>query len=113
MNARDFRMLRRDNRATIAALLAARRIRSDKRLQRAAQHPAGMRIELRADGAAHGADRFQSGSRADDGAADEIAVAADIFGQRIERQIGAMLERRLEHRPEQRVVAAENRTLRP
>ena len=35
---------------------------------------------------------------ADDCAADEIAVAADIFRQRIERQIGAVSERRLEHR---------------
>ena len=36
-------------------------------------------------------------------------MAADIFGQRIERDIGAVLDRPLEHRAEQRVVAGDDR----
>ena len=68
-----------------------------------------MRVELRADGAAHRAYRLEMRAGADDGAADQIAVSADIFGQRIERQIGAVPQRRLENRAEQRIVAAYDR----
>jgi hypothetical protein len=51
-----------------------------------------MRIELGANGAAQGADQFELGMRAGDRASDEIAVSPDVFGQRIDRQIGAVPE---------------------
>ncbi|EGE60534.1 hypothetical protein RHECNPAF_14110012 [Rhizobium etli CNPAF512] len=76
-----------------------------QRLERPAEHPAGMRIELRADRPAQRLDLLDHGLAAENGAGDEIGMAADIFGQRIERDIGAMLDRPLEYRPEQGVVA--------
>jgi hypothetical protein len=76
-----------------------------QRLQRAAQHPAGMRIELRADGAAQRLDRLHHRLGAQRRAGDQVGMAADIFGQRVDRDIGAMLDRALEDRPEQGVVA--------
>jgi hypothetical protein len=36
-------------------------------------------------------------------------VAADILGQRVDRQVGAVRERRLEDRAEQRIVAGDDR----
>src|SRR5580704_4020947 len=47
------------------------------------------RIELSADGAAPAHDLSHEASGAADAAADEIAVAADIFGERAQRDVGA------------------------
>src|SRR5437016_6198594 len=69
-----------------------------------------MWIELRADGAAHNANWFQIDDGTSNCAADEIAMPADIFRQRIKRQIGAVLEGRLEHGPKECVVATDNRS---
>src|ERR1700680_999503 len=69
-----------------------------------------MWIELRADGAAHNANWLQIDGGTNNCAADEIAMPADIFRQRIKRQIGAVLEGRLEHGPEECVVATDQRT---
>src|SRR5215475_11734526 len=69
-----------------------------------------MRIELGPDRATQGADRPQMAARTHDGACDEITMAAHILGQGIDREIGTMRERRLEHGTEQRVVTRNNRT---
>ena len=42
-------------------------------------------------------------------AGDQVGMAADVFGQRIDRDVGAVVERTLEHRAEQRVVAHDDR----
>ena len=80
-----------------------------QRFQRAAEHPAGMRIELRADGAAQRLHLLHHRLAAKRRAGDQVGMAADIFGQRIERDIGAMLDRALEDRAEQRVVTGDDR----
>src|SRR5271169_2117234 len=53
-----------------------------ERFERAHQHPTRIRIELRADRAAPGHRLLHEVGVAADAAANEIAVAADIFGQR-------------------------------
>ncbi|OJH20872.1 hypothetical protein BLX88_00220, partial [Bacillus obstructivus] len=77
--------------------------------QRAAEHPAGMRVELRADGTAQRLDLFHHGLRAERRTGDQIGMAADIFGQRVQGDVGAVLDRALENRSEQRVVAGDHR----
>ena len=56
-----------------------------QRLQRAAQHPAGVRIKLGADRAAQGAHLRHQRFAAHRRAGDQIGMAADIFGQRVKR----------------------------
>ena len=80
-----------------------------QRLERPAEHPAGMRIELGADGAAQRLDVLHHGLRAERRARDQVGMTADIFGQRVQRKVRAMLDRPLKHRPEQRVVAGDDR----
>ena len=81
-----------------------------QRFQRTANHPAGVRIELSTDGAAQRAylsnQRFAAHRRA----GNQIGMAADIFGQRVERDIGAEVQRTLKQRAEQRIVAGDDRT---
>ncbi|MEY9132580.1 hypothetical protein ACVIWV_001537 [Bradyrhizobium diazoefficiens] len=45
------------------------------------------------------------------GARDQVGVTADIFGQRVQRKVRAMLDRPLKHRPEQRIVAGDDRRM--
>src|SRR5258708_17123687 len=52
-----------------------------ERLERAPQHPAGERIELRADAAAQHLDWPDGPLRAKGGAGDEVGVTAHILGQ--------------------------------
>ena len=103
---------RAGNRATIRHCGWTRSMRSAQGFQRAAEHPARMRIELRADRAAQQPDGSHVlGLDAQRRAGDQVGMAADIFGQRIDRDVGAVLERLLKHRPEQRVVADDDRPL--
>src|SRR4029079_10494855 len=95
----------RDGRGIVIGLFHA----DGERFERAPEHPAGMRIELRADGAAQRPDRLDDGKLAHCGPGDEVGMAADIFGGRIDRDVSAMVERRLEYRAEQRVVAYDYR----
>src|SRR5580704_2312043 len=64
-----------------------------------------MRIELRADGAPQHPDRHDLVGRADCSARDQVGMAADIFGERIDRDVDTVGERELEERAEQGVVA--------
>ena len=73
--------------------------------QRAAEHPAGMGVELGADGAALAFDFFQQGFAADGGTCHHVGMTAHVFGEGIHRQVRAVFERALEHRAEQGVVA--------
>ncbi len=82
-----------------------------QRLERARDHPGRMRIELGSDRAAQQLDRAHMLLAAKRGAGDEVAMAADIFGQRVDDDVGAVLERLLEDRPEQRVVADDGRAM--
>ncbi len=70
-----------------------------------------MRIELRADRAAQRLDLLHHRLGAEGRAGDQIGMAADIFGQRIERDIGAVFDRPLEDRAEQGVVAGDDRRM--
>ena len=76
-----------------------------ERLERAPQHPAGMRIELCAEAAAQGLDRSNGRLRAEGGAGDEVGVAANVLGERIDRDVGTVGEGTLEHRAQQGIVA--------
>src|ERR1700722_4224283 len=53
----------------------------------AAGHPAGMGGELGADGAAQQADRAKALAGSKDGAGYQVAVAADVFGQRVDDEV--------------------------
>ena len=64
-----------------------------------------MGVKLGADGAAELLDRAHEGVAAEGGAGDEIGVAADVFGQRVQHHIDAVSQRFLEQRAEQGVVA--------
>ena len=75
-----------------------------ERLQRAHQHPAGVRVELRAQRRAPALHLPHQGVGARDRSTDEVAVAADIFRQREQRQVGAVQQRLLEFGAEQGVV---------
>ncbi len=68
-----------------------------------------MWIELRADRAAQGLDLFDHRLATKNGVSDQVRMTTDIFGQRIERDIGAVLDRPLEDRSEQGVVADNDR----
>ena len=85
------------------------RISSD--FERAHQHPAGIRIELRADGAAPAHHLPHEAGCPADTAANEIAVAADVFGQGTQRDISAAFEWSLEHRTEHRIVDHDGRSI--
>ena len=79
------------------------------RLHRPHDHPRGVRVELRAERAAQFLDRSHHLARADDAAGDQIGMPADILGQRIHHDIGAVGERPLEHGPEEGVVDRDRR----
>ena len=86
-----------------------RRHAKAQRLQRPRDHPAGEGVELRADGRAERAHRLHHRFRSERGAGDQIGMAADIFGQRIDGDVGAVDQRLLEERAEKRVVADDDR----
>src|ERR1700723_3503348 len=69
-----------------------------ERFERAHQHPTRVRIQLRANGAAPAYHLLHEAGVAADAAANEIAMAADILGQRTERNVSPTFERRLKHR---------------
>src|ERR1700722_3091910 len=60
--------------------------------ERAHQHPTGIRIELRANGAAPTHHLLDEVGVAADAAANEITVATDIFGQGAKRDVSAALQ---------------------
>src|SRR5262245_41557139 len=64
-----------------------------------------MRVKLRADTATQRLDRLDGRLRAKGSACDEVGVTADILGQRVDRDIGAVSQGMLEDRPKQGVVA--------
>ena len=76
-----------------------------ERLERPADHPAGMRIELRADGAAQLLDRLHQRLASQRCAGDQVGMPTDVLGQRVHRYIGPKWQRTLEDGPKQRVVA--------
>ena len=84
---------------------AALRHAQRQRFQRAAEHPARMRVELRADRAAQLPDRPQRLAEPSAAPATRSRMPADILGERIDDDVGAVLQRLLEDRAEQRVVA--------
>ena len=61
-----------------------------QRFERAAEHPAGMRIQLGADRASQRLDLFHERLRAERSAGDQVGMAADILGQRVQRKIGVL-----------------------
>src|SRR3546814_9238962 len=65
------------------------------RLEAAQQHPGGIGVADGADGVAHHADRTEPMLRAEHAAGDEIAVAAGIFGQAVEHDVGDRKSTRL------------------
>ena len=64
-----------------------------------------MRVQLRAEGAADGAHLLDERLAASDRPRHQIAVAADVLGQRVHRQVHAVFRRLLKDGPQQRVVA--------
>jgi hypothetical protein len=68
-----------------------------------------MRVELRADRAAQELDGAHEFAAAEDRAGDQVGVAADVFRERVDRQIGPELQRLLEDWAEQGVVAGDDR----
>ena len=70
-----------------------------------------MRIELRADRAAQRLDRLHDIEPAECRSGDEIGMAADILGERIDGDIGTLVQRTLEYRAEQGVVADDHRAM--
>jgi hypothetical protein len=63
-------------------------------------------IGHRAEDGAHAAHGRDDVLGAQARAGDEVAVAADVLGQRVQHQVGAVRERLLPERPEERVVDA-------
>ncbi len=57
-------------------------------------------------------DRKQRGFAADHAAGDQVAVPPDILGERVQRHVGAVLDRLLEHRSQKRVVDHDQRLVR-
>src|SRR5690606_17089913 len=70
-----------------------------------------MRIKLRADGTAQCLDLFYNRLGPQNRSGDQIRMSADIFGERIDRKIGAMIERLLVNWTEQGVIAGNDRTI--
>ena len=68
-----------------------------------------MRVELRAEGATQQAQLADEVLAPGHAARDEVAVAADVLGQRIHRQVDALADRVLEDRTQHRVVARRDR----
>lgn len=68
-----------------------------------------MRIELCTDCSAQGLYLAHNGFCAQHRPCNKIGMTADIFGQRIDREIGPVIKRLLEHRPEQGIVAGDDR----
>ncbi|CAB5370589.1 unnamed protein product [Rhizophagus irregularis] len=73
-------------------------------LQAAHQHPRGIGVADRADRVAHQADRVDVLLGPQHAACDQIAMAAGIFGQRVDDDIGTMFERLEPERAEEGVV---------
>ena len=82
-----------------------------ERFEAAAEHPGGVRIERRAERRTHRGDRLHRVHRTEHRAADDVGMAADIFGERIERVVGAERQRLLPDRSEERVVHADRRAV--
>ena len=66
---------------------------------------------MRADRIAHHADLIDQALPADQAARDEVAVAAGIFGEAVDADVGALLERMRPERPEEGIVDRDRRTL--
>ena len=64
-----------------------------------------MGVKLETECTARLAHRLQQLLGAGDTTGDQVGVAADVFGQRVDADVDAMRERRLEDRPEHGVVA--------
>jgi hypothetical protein len=75
-----------------------------ERFERAHQHPTRIGIQWRANGAAPAHHLLHEAGVAADTAANEIAVAAGILGQRTQRDVSAAFQWRLEHRAQHRIV---------
>src|SRR5206468_9097693 len=58
-----------------------------QRLEATQKHPGGVRVADRADGITHHADLIDQPLLTDDAPGDEVAVAADIFGEAIEAKV--------------------------
>jgi hypothetical protein len=82
-----------------------------QRLERAAEHPAGMRVEPGADRGAQEADGLDRLPRPERRAGDQVGVAADVLGERVDGDVGAVPERLLVERPEEGVVADHHRAM--
>ena len=80
-------------------------------LHRAREHPAGVRVELEAEGAPRLAHGLQQLLAAGEPPGDQVGMAADVFRQRVDADVDAMRERRLKNRPEHGVVADDKRLL--
>ncbi len=96
--------------ATTAALALARALRSGKVSSERSASQLVKGIEMGAEQGAKPPERADDRLVATDRAADEVAVAAGIFGQRRHREIGTVLERRLQQRSQEGVVDDDNRT---
>ncbi len=70
-----------------------------------------MWIELSADGAAKRLHLLDERPAAERGPSDQIRMTADIFGQGIEGNVCAVLDRALKDRAEQRVIAGDHRLM--
>ena len=70
-----------------------------------------MRIELCAQRAAEKPDRFHQSFGAKCGSGDQIRMAAHIFGQRVDRNVRAALERMLINGSKQSIVADDGRPM--
>src|SRR5205814_6646457 len=75
------------------------------------EHPRRVRVADRADRVADHADLVDQRLVADQPTGDEIAVAADIFGEAVDREVGALIEWLGPQRPEERIVDRDRRPL--
>ena len=80
-----------------------------ERLEAPQEHPGRIGIGDRADRVAEHPDGVDQLLRAGDPAGDEIGMAAGIFGQRIDREVGALAERLRPERAEEGVVDRDRR----
>ena len=82
-----------------------------QRLQAAQQHPGGVGIANAAHDVAHHPHLVDDGAAADNGAGDEVAMAAGIFGQAVDADVGALGQRLGPQGPEEGVVDGDRRQL--
>ena len=110
VHLRDRRVLGEEGGDDLAVAVGAAHAQR-QRLERAAEHPAGMRVELRADGRAQQAHGPHGLARAERRAGDQVRMAADVLRQRVDGDVGPVLQRLLVERPEQGVVADDHRAV--